>query len=129
MEMSSTWSPNDKADLSQILGRVCAAQRSYGKTAADLETIVECFAWAFKNYPVVVVVEALAKHVLQSSEVPTPFDIRQIIDPIKEPWKPDTATYLRLRKKVEDGGTWSLDADEAAYCRAYEDYMVSRPRN
>jgi hypothetical protein len=71
----------DKARLSETLGRVCALQREYGKSSAELETLVEGFAWAMAAYPVEDIIRAMGTWVLSHREIPTPSDLLDILRP------------------------------------------------
>lgn len=122
LETSQPWAPSEKANLAQIMGRVCALQKAYGKTSAELETMVEGFAWALQDYDPQLVVRAIGKFLLQSRDIPTPFDIREIIDPIKKPWEPDKIYYLGLKRLLEKEGQYAISTDELAYVRKYEDH-------
>ncbi len=105
------------------MGRVCALQKTYGKTPSELETLVEGFAWAMQDFPVDTVIKAIGAHLLQSPTIPTPFEIRQIIDPIKKPWEPDKSYYFRLSKLLQDDGPYALNDEEISYMKKYEQHM------
>jgi hypothetical protein len=117
------WSADDKNLLAQALGQVCTVQRAYGKTAADLPVMVNGFSWALRSYPVKRVIEALGEFMLQSPNIPTPFEIRQIIDPPKAAFVPDKPYYVRLQKLKSEQGKYALNDDEEEYIRRYEEHI------
>lgn len=123
------WSRDDKADLSEAIGRVCALQRTYGKNPADLETLVEGFAWVMKRYPVSLVIEGLAQYLENGVNIPTPSEIIAIIDPKPKTWVPDKSYYISLKKNFEDRGIYGLDNDEIEYIRRYEEYQKNELRS
>jgi hypothetical protein len=94
----------DKARLSETLGRVCALQREYGKSSAELETLVEGFAWAMAAYPVEDIIRAMGTCVLSHREIPTPSDLLDILrPPAPPPFKPDwLPVYIALRQRIAD---------------------------
>ena len=61
--------------------------------------------------------------------MPTPYDIRQMIDPIIEAPKFDKAYYVRLMKLREEHGPYALNDDEEAYVKSYEEHVrMQRPQ-
>lgn len=106
----------DKALLSLALGKVCALQKQYGKTAAELETLVEGFCWILEDYPMPAILQAMKTYVAQKADIPTPADLKAIIDPPPQPLSRDV--YVKYQKLARDGQY--LLSDERAYCRAYE---------
>jgi len=61
--------------------------------------------------------------------MPTPYDIRQIIDPIPEPPKFDKTYYVRLMKLREEQGKYALNDEEEQYVRDYEEHVrIQRPQ-
>jgi hypothetical protein len=123
IQAQSPWTLDDKKSLAVVIGRVFDLQKQFGKTTGQLENIVEGFCWAMQAYPVERVVWGFGQYILQRSDMPTPADIRQIIDPIKAPWKPDKAYYISLKQIHKEQGPYGLDLDEIEYIRAYEEHM------
>ena len=72
---SSGHSKADKAQLSLCLSQVCILQRQYGKTEAELETLVEGFCWALDAYEMSQILDAIKRYVLERPEIPTPSEI------------------------------------------------------
>jgi hypothetical protein len=96
--IANPWTPDDKRGLAETIGRVFDLQKQFGKTTAQLENIVAGFCWALQDYPLPKVIEGIRTYIKLKPDIPTPADIRQIIDPIIEPWKPDWSTYNRFKK-------------------------------
>lgn len=118
------WTNQDKAKLALVMGRVCSLQRQYGKTPGDLETLVEGFAWAMGRYSVGDVIRAIGEFILAHPDIPTPADIRAIIDPIPPPFKPNWAVYTSLKKLQETGGAYALGTDEINYLARCESMVM-----
>jgi hypothetical protein len=117
------WEANEKAKLTEVLGRVFDLQKQYGKTPAQLENLVAGFCWALQGYPVDMVVDGIRQYILKKNDMPAPADIRHIIDPVKEPWRPDRSYYEKLREQLKMYGQYALNPDEVAYIQDYEDHM------
>ena len=129
LPQSKVWNSNDKANIAAALGKVFDLQKQYGKTASQLHTIIEGFCWALQRYPAEKVVWALGEYLLQRSDMPTPYDIRQIIDPIRQDVKFDKAYYVKLMKLREEHGKYALNDEEEAYVRDYEEHVrLNRPQ-
>lgn len=122
------WTNDCKANLAAVLGRVCALQRQYGKGAAELQTLTEGFAWALRGYPVEKVIDAMGQFILQSPNIPTPFEIRQIIDPPPVQRVFDKSTYIRYIKLREEGGPYALTDEEEKYVKDYEAQSLRNAR-
>lgn len=117
------WQPAEKASIARVIGRVFDLQKQYGKTTSQLETIVDGFLWALAGYSVEQVTDGFRKYISRKSDMPTPADIINIIDPIKEPWRPDKSYYIKLQEIFKREGPYGLGQDEIDYIYAYEDYM------
>jgi hypothetical protein len=63
------------------MSQVFDMQKQYGKTAGQLETVIEGFCWALGKYPVDVVIEGLRQYVMRHPDIQSPSDIANIIDP------------------------------------------------
>lgn len=94
-------SQKDKAKLATALATVCELQRQYGKTAGELETLVEGFCWVLGGYPMQKIIDAIGVHIRRSPTIPTPADIEAIINPPRP--KPDWPAYIALMKRIADG--------------------------
>lgn len=125
-QQAQTWTTDSKAKLAAVMGTVCSLQRTYGKTTDELKTIVEGFAWILAPYAPEAVISAIGKFVLTSPLIPTPYEIRNILDPVKEPFKPDWAVYNRLRDLLKEGGPYALGDDEIKYMKACQDNSMSK---
>lgn len=107
-----------------MLANVCALQGQYGKTVAELETLVEGFCWVLGGYPVDDIIAAIGQHIRQRRDIPKPADIELIINP--PPPKLSASLYVSLQKKAREGG-WLL-SDERQFCRAYEQQEMATGR-
>lgn len=117
---------SDKALLAKTLARVCALQQQYGKTEAELETLVEGFCWALADYPMESIIDAIGRHIRKSPTIPTPADIEAIINPPAP--KIDWPLYIELKKRLRDGRSY-VDQDEKRFIRNCEDLAILRQRN
>lgn len=117
-------SASDKQRLALALSRVCALQRQYGKTDAELETLVEGFCWVLGDYSMGLILAGIAEFVKRSNEIPTPADIANLVDPPTPPLS--AAVYVAYQKKAKEGAF--LLSDERAYCRAYEAQETEKTR-
>lgn len=122
------WSASEKEGLSQVMSRVCALQRQYGKSPAELKTLVEGFAWVLGRYSMDQVISGIARYIEDNPNIPTPSEIKAIIDPPLPIWKPDRSYYIRLIDIRKTEGQYGLDNDEIEYIRKYEAHMQSEMR-
>lgn len=111
---------NGQKQLIMTLSQVCRLQHQYGKTEAELKTIVDGFVTFLGHYPFAVIMQALKKFVLTHRDIPAPSDIEAIINP-PEP-RPDMAVFLSLQKQSRDGAY--LTPDERDYMRKCERYAL-----
>jgi hypothetical protein len=118
-------SQSDKAHLSKILARVCALQQQYGKTAGELETLVEGFCWVLSDYSMQQIIDAIALHLKKNATIPTPADIENIINPPTP--KIDWPLYIELKKRLREGRVY-VDQDEKQFVRNCEDLAINRQR-
>lgn len=101
-------------------------QRQYGKTQGELETLVEGFAWALADYAPEQVIAALGQHIRSSPNIPTPSEIIAIIDPPKEPFKPDWSYYNHLLALTKEQGPYAVTQYEADYLAACERHSLGK---
>lgn len=76
--------PDDKPALSRALSAICVLQAQYGKTPAELKTLVDGFYWALDEYTLEQILKALKEFVKQKPTIPTPSDIIGIIKTMSE---------------------------------------------
>jgi hypothetical protein len=119
------WSDIDKERLAQALGQVCTVQNAYGKKADDLPVMVAGFAWALRDFSVDDVVWALGEFMNRSPNFPTPFNIRQILQPPEKTFNPDKPYYIYLQKLRQEQGKFALNDEEEEYIRKYEAHVKS----
>jgi hypothetical protein len=115
----------EKRQLLAALSKVCALQKQYGKSATDLETLVEGFLWVLGNYPMNEILLGIAEYVKRNSDIPAPADIVKIIDPPKQEWKPDWAVYITLKKRIQQDGYYPY-SDEREFLKRCDAYAVNR---
>jgi len=120
---ASLHSPEDKARLTLALGQVCELQKQYGKTSANLETLVNGFLWVLADYPIAEILSALAQYVKRHSDIPAPADIVNIIDPPKAEWKPDWPAYIALKKRVQRDGYYPYGT-EKRFLQMCDEYAI-----
>ena len=72
-------SARSKELLSQLLEKICALQKTYGKTQAELETLVEGFSWALAGYSMDEINRGFQRYVVSHNDIPAPADIIKII--------------------------------------------------
>lgn len=94
----------------------------------ELETLVEGFAWCMAQYPVELVIRGIGEYIQTHNDIPTPADIRAIIDPVKPEWKPDWSVYNALKEERKHGGAYALSRDEIEYLAACEKWTLSNFR-
>lgn len=117
-------SASDKERLSIALSQVCALQKQYGKTQAELETLVEGFCWALEDYPMDRILSALAQYVRIKSDIPAPADLVAIIDPAPEPLS--AAVYVGLKQRISEG--YYPLSEERAFMRAFEAQEIDKAK-
>lgn len=120
------WSSDDRKTLAVVIGRVFDLQKQFGKTTSQLENIIEGFIWALSPYPVEKIISGFGQYIRMKSDMPTPSDIRQLIDPVKEEWKPDAPLYISLKKVMKEEGPFGLDNEEIEYIKKYELHMMKK---
>ncbi len=120
-------SESEKAQLSKILARVCALQQQYGKTAGELETLVEGFCWVLEGYSMQQIIDAIAVYLKKSASIPTPADIEAIINPplpnIEWP------LYITMqKKKIDSNYNYYFTPEEKQFLHDCEDLAMLRQR-
>jgi hypothetical protein len=100
-----------------MIGQVMAVQKTYGKSAADLETIVEGYCRFLQTFSMIEIESALEKYILSHDDLPSPSSIAQIIDPSLAPLS--NSVYIEVCAKIRAGTTYVTDA-ERAFKNRYE---------
>lgn len=87
-----------------MLSKVFDLQKQFGKTPSQLNNIVDGFLWALQGYPIDRIIDGFRQYIRRKSDMPTPSDIINIIDPL--PPKPEFARayYVYLRKLKDEQG-------------------------
>ena len=114
---------NEKRQLLAALSKVCALQKNYGKTAAELEILVDGFLWVLADYPMADILQALAEYIKRNPDIPAPADIVNIIDPVKAEWKPDWPVYIALKKRIQRDGYY-VYGSEKKFLQRCDDYAI-----
>jgi len=91
-------SKSDKQQLAILLSQTCALQKQYGKTRAELETLVEGFAWAMEGHTIAQITKAMREYILNNSDIPAPADILKIIKLHEEYGNLSAPTVETLRR-------------------------------
>lgn len=128
IEKITPWTDTDKAKLAVVLGRIFDVQKLYGKNVGQLGSMVELFSWVLAAYPAEKVINGIGAYLRAKSDLPTPADIKQIIDPEPPKWVPDKQLYYKLQQILKEQGPFGLDTEEVEYCKKYEDYMLRAAR-
>lgn len=115
----------EKNELAKTLAVVCAMQKQYGKTTAELPTLVEGFCMMLPHRSMVQITEAIKKYVLIKNDIPTPADIENIINPPKTPLS--GALYIQIMKDCTTGGKL-LYGDKKDFVQAYEAQEMAKVR-
>lgn len=121
-QQSTLHKPSEKQALALALSKVCALQKQYGKTQAELETLVEGFCWVLGGYPMERILDALAQYVRRNSDIPAPSDLANIIDP--PPQEISAAYYISLRERGLEGQY--LTKEERAAMRIYQQQELKK---
>jgi hypothetical protein len=100
-------------------------QGQYGKTAAELETLVEGYCWVLGRYPIQTIIDAIGTFIRTSRDIPKPADIEAVINP--PPPKIDWPLYIELKKRLREGNVY-VDRDEKQFVRNCEDLAIIRQR-
>lgn len=102
-------------------------QKQYGKTAAELETLVEGFCWALEGYEIDEILNAMRQYVARKNDIPTPSDILNIIDPPPAPVQPlSGAVYIEIKKRMRSDVYVTIA--EREYCQSYENQEMAKCR-
>lgn len=117
------WPNDDKHNLAAAIAKVFNLQKQFGKTTEQLENMIEGFCWALEDYLPQDVIRGFGVYIKTHNDMPTPFDIRQIIDPIEPEWRPDREYYAKLRELVKAEGPFALNNQEIEYIGKYEEHM------
>ena len=83
--ISKTLNGRSKAQLTKLLEQVCALQKQYGKTPAELEILVEGFSWVLADHSIVKIMAAMREYIQHNSDIPAPADILKIIEKQSKP--------------------------------------------
>lgn len=85
-----------------MLSQVCALQKQYGKTQAELETLVEGFHWLLSDYHIADIKTAFREYMLEHSDIPAPADIKKIIEKLIE--EPGSGFSLETLQRFKNKG-------------------------
>lgn len=125
-QKSSTSLPALKDDqasrtrLTEVIEMAYNGLKVYGKEPEQLSDARKLFGFVLADYNIQQVREAFAYYFKHYSEFPAPADIANIIERGNKP-PFDKAVYVNISKKHPE----DRDADEWAYMRDYEAYMLN----
>lgn len=114
----------EEAAILKAITSLCALQKQYGKTSAELEALLNGFLWLLDDVSTENILMAMKQYANSHNDIPTPADIRNIISPPPQPLS--AAVYVKYQKLTRDGHI--LLSDERAYCRAYEAQEMAKAR-
>lgn len=98
--------------LSEMLARVCALQKQYGKTKDELDILVNGFDWTLASYEVPEIVKAMGNYIKESSDIPAPADLIKLIEEDRR-----CAVRGRLASEPTKGFPWEVADKRAAELR------------
>lgn len=109
-----------KASLAMMIGSLFESQRVFGKEPEQVDALIGVFIMALADYPFPAIDKAMRLWVKRSAEMPTPFDIVNLIERDGKP-PLERAVYVSISKK--DGV--DRTAEEWQYMRDYERYQLT----
>ena len=109
-------SARSKAELSILLGQICALQKQYGKKPEELEVLVEGFSVVLADFSIGKIKAALFEYIKKNSDIPAPADIIKIIEEQSKPKFPEVplSQLLEYRRKGIPLSSKQLERLEAA---------------
>jgi len=117
--------PSDQAKLCELLAQCYDSLNTYGKTPEQLENHTAVFLMILGDYSFEKIKAALVQHMKQSSSIPTPADIENIINPPPQPLS--TSMYVKIMKECTVGGKF-LYGDKKEFVEAYEAQEMKKAR-
>lgn len=80
-------------------------QKAYGKSKAEIETLVEGFAWALSGVDTREVSAAMREYVLNNSDIPAPANILKIVKHNRDVARIGTADIEQIKRYRDRGIT------------------------
>lgn len=120
-EMQKRW----KIQLTELVSQCFNSLNTYGKSPEQLPDIIKMFVLVLQEYNIQTIQRAFAQYLRQSSAMPTPADIVNIIEPPQE--ELSAAVYVTIRKKIIDGNVYVTNA-EKEYVHAFENQELKKVR-
>ena len=107
-----------KRKLAAMLHKCFDTLKLYGREPESLDAVQSMFAFVLGCYPIALIEKGFCEYIGRNDEMPTPANIRNIIDP--PPPTPDWAAYVGIRQKIRDG-IWVMQEqrDYVAWCENY----------
>lgn len=118
-------SNESKIQFCEFLSQCYDGLNTYGKTPEQLENLTGLFLEVLGGYPIEVVKNAFLQHIKRSSNLPTPADIMNIIDPLPEELSP--SMYVSIMKECTIGGKL-LWGDKKRYVEEFERREMAKVR-
>ena len=107
------------------LSQACALLKQFGKTPAELRTLRDGFLQALSDIPIADLIKALWMHVNTADDIPTPRQLRAIVQPNPPEWKPDWPVYIALKKRVQRDGYYPFGS-EREFLKRCDEYAINR---
>lgn len=114
--------PREEELLLVAISKACALQKQYGKTAAELETLLDGYLWILDDIPTTDILMGMKQYISENNDIPTPADIRAVLFPKQPALCPEL--YKNYQRRVREGQY--LLKDERDYCRAFEQQEHSK---
>lgn len=107
------------------IAQTMAVTRVYGKTAGEIETMVEGFAWVLGHRTIAEASPAFKAYLKKNNQMPTPSDIEEIIDPPRE--ELSASVYVAIKKRAAQGE--HIWGDDREYIHAFEAQEMAKMRD
>lgn len=106
------FSREEMESLTRALEKVCEFQKGYNKTPEQFADLLEGFIMILAEHKMEEIIEGLGIYVSNYSDIPSPNDILDVIDP---QFKPDRGIYDHLLHRRKINGLEDLSAREQKY--------------
>ena len=115
----------EQRTLLAAISKLCALQKQYGKTAAELETLLDGYLWLLDDLPTPTILGAMREYANRHNDIPTPADIRNVVHPPQPPLS--AAVYVDIRRRMREVNQFIMP-EEKAYVRAFEEQEMAKVR-
>lgn len=118
-------SPEEIEQFTLALSQACIMLKSYGTKPEELRTLRDGFIAFLPEFNLRAITRALHTHVSKSDEIPTPRQLRDIIEPPVVEWKPDWPAYIALKNRIQKDG-YHVYGTEKEFLRKCEAHAIER---